>query len=59
MATFLKRLPPVVGFALKPGETKTVALDITPELLSFYAIDMEFCFESDEFDIMVGDSSCG
>ena len=42
---------------LKPGETKTVTLEITPELLSFYDIDMNYIVEPGEFVIMVGSSS--
>lgn len=42
---------------LQPGETKTVALDITPEHLAFYDIDMNYVVEPGEFEIMVGNSS--
>jgi beta-glucosidase len=42
---------------LTPGETKTVTLDITPESLSFYDIDMEYRVEPGEFEIQVGNSS--
>ena len=42
---------------LQPGETKTVTLDITPESLSFYDIDMKFTVEPGDFEIMVGNSS--
>jgi len=42
---------------LKPGETKTVALDIRPESLAFYDIHMKHVVEPGEFDIMVGNSS--
>ena len=42
---------------LKPGETATVEFDITPELLSFYDIDMNYVVEAGEFEIMVGNSS--
>ncbi len=42
---------------LQPGETKTVALDITPEHLAFYDIDMNYAVEPGEFEIMVGSSS--
>lgn len=48
------------GFAkvfLKPRETRTVALDITPELLAFWDIDMKFRVEPGDFEIMVGSSS--
>jgi beta-glucosidase len=48
------------GFAkitLRPGETKTAALDITPESLAFYDIDMRLTVEPGEFEIMAGASS--
>jgi beta-glucosidase len=43
---------------LQPGETKSVAFDITPEQLAFYDIHMRYLVEPGEFDIMVGSSSC-
>jgi beta-glucosidase len=42
---------------LRPGETKTVSLEITPEKLAFYDIDMNYSVEPGEFVIMVGSSS--
>ena len=42
---------------LQPGETRTVALEITPESLAFYDIDMNYVVERGEFEIMVGTSS--
>jgi beta-glucosidase len=42
---------------LRPGETKTVALDITPESLAFYDIHMKYVVEPGEFEIVVGNSS--
>ena len=42
---------------LKPGETATVALEITPDLLSFYDLNMEYVVEPGDFEIMVGTSS--
>ncbi len=42
---------------LAPGETKTVSLDIAPEHLAFYDIDMKYVIEPGEFEIMVGNSS--
>jgi beta-xylosidase len=42
---------------LRPGETRTVALHITPESLAFYDIHMKFVVEPGEFEIMVGNSS--
>ncbi|MBL0939089.1 MAG: glycoside hydrolase family 3 C-terminal domain-containing protein [Gemmatimonadaceae bacterium] len=48
------------GFAkvhLKPGETTTVTLPVTPESLWFYNIDMERVVEPGEFHLLVGTSS--
>ena len=48
------------GFArvtLEAGETRTVTLDITPDRLAFYDIDMVFRVEPGEFLIMIGTSS--
>ena len=42
---------------LQPGETQTVALDITPELLAFYDVNMKYVVEPGEFEVMVGNSS--
>ena len=42
---------------LQPGETKTVAFDITPESLAFYDVDMKYVVEPGEFEIMIGNSS--
>ncbi len=42
---------------LQPGETNAVTLDITPESLSFYDINMKFVVEPGDFEIMVGNSS--
>jgi beta-glucosidase len=42
---------------LEPGESKTVALTISPEHLAFTNIDRELVVEPGEFEIMVGNSS--
>ncbi len=42
---------------LQPGETQTVALDLTPERLAFYDVNMKFVVEQGVFEIMVGSSS--
>ncbi len=42
---------------LKPGESKTVSLEIAPELLAFYDVNMKYVVEPGEFEIMVGNSS--
>jgi len=53
----LKELKGFKKVSLQPGETKTVALDITPESLAFYDIDMKYVVEPGEFELMVGNSS--
>src|SRR5207245_2139525 len=42
---------------LQPGESRAVAFDITPELLAFYDVNMNFTVEPGDFDIMIGVSS--
>jgi beta-glucosidase len=42
---------------LEPGESATVALEITPDSLAFTDIAMHRVVEPGEFDIMVGTSS--
>jgi len=39
---------------IQPGETKTVTFTITPEDLKFYNYDLQFDWESGDFDIMIG-----
>jgi beta-glucosidase len=41
----------------QPGETKTIALPITPNRLAFWNIDMQFVVEPGDFDIMIGPNS--
>lgn len=53
----VKELKGFKKVSLQPGETKTVALDITPELLAFHDIQMNYTVEPGEFEIMVGNSS--
>ena len=53
----VKELKGFQRVTLEPGETRTVALDITPDRLAFWNIDMEFRVEPGEFLIMVGSSS--
>lgn len=42
---------------LKPGEKRTVRFDITPDLLAFWDIDMEWTVEPGTFTISTGNSS--
>jgi beta-glucosidase len=53
----VKELKGFQKILLRPGETRTVALDITPESLAFYDIHMKCVVEPGEFEIMVGNSS--
>jgi beta-glucosidase len=53
----VKELKGFVKVALEPGESKTVSLEITPESLAFYDIDMKYGVEPGEFEVMVGTSS--
>lgn len=53
----VKELKGFQRITLAPGETKTVALEIAPEHLAFYNIDMEYVVEPGIFEIMVGNSS--
>jgi beta-glucosidase len=53
----IKELKGFTKVFLKPGETQTVSLTITPESLAFYDIDMKYSVEPGEFEIMLGNSS--
>lgn len=53
----VKELKGFQRITLAPGETKTISLDIAPEHLAFYDIDMKYVVEPGEFEIMVGNSS--
>ena len=53
----IKELKGFQKIELQPGETKTVALDITPESLAFYDVKMKYVVEHGDFEIMVGNSS--
>lgn len=53
----IKELKGFQKVSLAAGETKTVAIEITPESLAFYDIKMKYVVEPGEFDIMVGNSS--
>ena len=53
----VKELKGFQKISLPPGETKTVALEITPDSLAFYDVAMKYVVEPGEFEIMVGSSS--
>ncbi len=53
----LKELKGFRRIALAPGESKEVKFDITPEMLSFYDVNMKYIVEAGAFKIMVGSSS--
>jgi beta-glucosidase len=53
----VKELKGFKRVSLKPKETKTVTLEITPEQLAFHNIDMKYVVEPGEFEIMIGNSS--
>ena len=53
----VKELKGFQKLSLQPGETRTVTLNITPECLAFYDINMRYVVEPGEFEIMVGNSS--
>jgi beta-glucosidase len=53
----VKELKGFSKITLAPGETKTIALEITAESLAFYDVDMKYGVEPGEFEIMVGNSS--
>jgi beta-glucosidase len=53
----VRELKGFVKVWLGAGETTTVSMEITPESLAFYDIDMQNVVEPGEFEIMVGTSS--
>jgi beta-glucosidase len=53
----VKELKGFQKILLRPDESRTVALDLTPESLAFYDIRMKYVVEPGEFVIMVGNSS--
>lgn len=53
----VKELKGFSKISFKPGETKTVTLEISPEKLSMWDYDMNWVVEPGDFDIMVGSSS--
>lgn len=53
----VKELKGFKKISLKPKETKTIEIEITPESLAFYDVNMKYVVEAGEFEIMVGNSS--
>jgi beta-glucosidase len=53
----VKELKGFKKISLKPGESKTIALTISPESLSFINKNLEYTVESGDFEIMIGNSS--
>jgi beta-glucosidase len=53
----VKELKGFQKISLEPGKTKTVVLEITPESLAFYDINLKYVVEPGEFEIMAGNSS--
>jgi beta-glucosidase len=53
----VKELKRFQKMLLRPDESRTVALDLTPESLAFYDVHMKYVVEPGEFEIMVGNSS--
>ncbi len=53
----VKELKSFEKVKLSPGQTKTVSLEIIPDSLAFYDINMKYIVEPGEFSIMVGNSS--
>ena len=45
----IKELKGFQKVSLRAGETKTIALDITPDLLAFYDVSMNYVVEPGEF----------
>jgi len=53
----VKELKGFERVSLRPGESRTVGIDITPESLAFYDVNMKYVVEPGEFEVMVGSSS--
>lgn len=53
----VKELKGFERVVLRPGERRTVVFDITPELLAFWDVDMNYTVEAGEFELMTGNSS--
>lgn len=53
----IKELKGFERVSLQPGETRSVALPITPDRLAFWNIDMQLVVEPGEFAVMTGPNS--
>lgn len=53
----VKELKDFVRVSLKPGESRTVEFDITPDKLAFFDRNMKYSVEPGDFTVMVGSSS--
>ncbi|MGA2864703.1 MAG: glycoside hydrolase family 3 N-terminal domain-containing protein [Verrucomicrobiota bacterium] len=53
----VKELKGFEKVSLNPHEMQTVALEITPESLAFYDVNMNYVVEPGEFEILIGNSS--
>jgi beta-glucosidase len=53
----VKELKAFQKVRLEPGQHTTVTLDITPDQLAFYDVNMNYVVEPGDFEIMVGNSS--
>jgi beta-glucosidase len=53
----VKELKGFQKISLRPDESRTIELPITPESLAFYDIRMKYVVEPGDFEIMVGNSS--
>ena len=53
----VKELKGFKKVSLLPKETQTIALDITPESLAFWDVNMKYVVEPGEFEILIGNSS--
>jgi beta-glucosidase len=53
----VKELKGFKKIKLSPGESKRVSFTITPEMLSYYNLDMQYVVEPGKFTLMLGSSS--
>jgi beta-glucosidase len=53
----LKELKAFQKVRLQPGASTTVTMEITPDQLAFYDVNMNYAVEAGDFEIMVGNSS--